>query len=138
MVMAGSHLGPVLDHHQDGFFIGAVDVEASGIDIEQATPLEMRAGSIEIHHVRLLHGSAPNTSPDPRRLLLFDIAAVDAFPIGQPIGDLEAYDALIVRGTPQEPRTAEQPPVRMPLPRREAGTIFEVQKDLRARAFEAG
>src|SRR5438105_3279313 len=100
-----------------------------------AIPVEMKAGSIEIHHVRMLHGSAPNTSPNPRRLLLFDMAAADAFPIGLSIGDLGAYNAQIVRGTPQQPRTAEQPPVRLPFPVRTVGTIYEVQKQLRESAF---
>jgi len=135
LVMPGSHTGPVLDHHQDGFFIGAVDVRAQGIDVEHATPVEMSAGSIEIHHVRMLHGSAPNTSPNPRRLLLFDMAAADAFPIGLSIGELDAYNAQIVRGTPQQPRTTDQPPVRLPYPVRAVGTIFEVQKQLRESAF---
>ncbi len=135
LVIPGSHTGPVLDHHQDGFFIGAVDVRAQRIDVERATPVEMTAGSIEIHHVRMLHGSAPNTSPNPRRLLLFDMAAADAFPIGISIGDLDAYNAQIVRGTPQQPRMADQPPVRLPFPVRTVGTIFEVQKQLRESAF---
>jgi len=95
----------------------------------------MRAGSIEIHHVRMLHGSAPNTSPNPRRLLLFDMAAADAFPIGLSIGDLDAWNASIVRGTPQQPRTTDQPPVRFPLPVKKVGTIFEVQDQLREKAF---
>jgi ectoine hydroxylase-related dioxygenase (phytanoyl-CoA dioxygenase family) len=135
LVIPGSHKGAVLDHHQDGYFVGAVDVKALGIDVEHATPVEMKAGSIEIHHVRMLHASAPNTSPNPRRLLLFDMAAADAFPIGLSIGDLDAYNAQIVRGTPQQPRTADQPPVRLPLPVRKAGTIYEVQKGLRESAF---
>jgi ectoine hydroxylase-related dioxygenase (phytanoyl-CoA dioxygenase family) len=135
LVMPGSHQGPVLDHHQDGYFVGAVDVKALNIDVEHATPVEMKAGSIEIHHVRMLHGSAPNTSPNPRRLLLFDMAAADAFPIGLSIGDLDAYNAQIVRGTPQQPRTTDQPPVRLPFPVRKTGTIFEVQKQLRESAF---
>jgi len=135
LVIPGSHRGAVLDHHQDGYFVGAVDVRAQGIHTEHATPVEMPAGSIEIHHVRMLHASAPNTSPNPRRLLLFDMAAADAFPIGLSIGDLDAYNAQIVRGTPQQPRTADQPPVRLPLPIRTIGTIYEVQKQLRESAF---
>ena len=135
LVMPGSHKGAVLDHHQDGWFVGAVDVRAQGIDVEHATPVEMRAGSIEIHHVRMLHGSAPNRSPNPRRLLLFDMAAADAFPIGLSIGDLDTYNAQIVRGEPQQPRTVEQPPVRLPLPVKKVGTIYEVQKGLRESAF---
>jgi phytanoyl-CoA hydroxylase len=135
LVIPGSHKGPVLNHHQDGYFVGAVDVKAVGIEVEHAAPVEMTAGSIEIHHVRMLHASAPNRSPNPRRLLLFDMAAADAFPIGLSIGDLAAYNAQVVRGTPRQPRTADQPPVRLPLPVRKAGTIYEVQQGLRESAF---
>ena len=118
-------------------FVGAVDVKALGLDVEHATPVEMKAGSIEIHHVRMLHGSAPNRSPNPRRLLLFDIAAVDAFPIASPITDLDAYNAMIVRGQPTlEPRIAEQPAIRIPLPLpKKARTIYEMQESLRESAF---
>jgi hypothetical protein len=63
------------------------------------------------------------------------MAAADAFPIGLSIGDLDAYNAQIVRGQPQQPRTADQPPVRLPFPVRTVGTIFEVQQQLRESAF---
>lgn len=136
LVMPGTHRGPVLDHHQDGVFIGAVDVRALGIPVEEATAVEMPAGSIEIHHVRMLHGSAPNRSPNQRRLLLFDMAAADAFPFATDIGDWDTYNAGIVRGRPTlVPRIAEQPPVRLPFPTRRSGTIFEVQAQLRESAF---
>ena len=136
LVMDGSHKGPVLDHHQDGVFIGAVDVKAQGIDVAKATAVEMPAGSIEIHHVRMLHGSAPNRSTNQRRLLLFDMAAADAFPFAVSIGDWDAYNAGIVRGSPTlTPRIEAQPPVRLPFPTRKSGTIFEVQSQLRESAF---
>ena len=136
LVMPGSHKGPVIDHHQDGVFIGAVDVEARGIDVEHATAVEMPAGSIEIHHVRMLHGSAPNRSTNQRRLLLFDMAAADAFPFAVSIGDWDTYNSGIVRGSPTlTPRIEEQPPVRLPYPTRKSGTIFEVQSQLRESAF---
>ena len=136
LVMPGSHKGPVIDHHQDGVFIGAVDVKAQGIDVEHATAVEMPAGSIEIHHVRMLHGSAPNRSTNQRRLLLFDMAAADAFPFAVSIGDWDTYNAGIVRGSPTlTPRIEEQPPVRLPYPTRKSGTIFEVQSQLRESAF---
>ena len=86
------------------------------------------------------HGSAPNRSPNPRRLLLFDMAAADAFPFATSIGDWDEYNAGIVRGRPTlTPRITEQPPVRLPFPTRRTGTIYEVQSQLRESAFaEAG
>jgi phytanoyl-CoA hydroxylase len=139
LVMPGTHRGPVLDHHQDGVFVGAIDPPSLGIDVSTAVPVEMPAGSIEIHHVRMLHGSAPNRSPNPRRLLLFDMAAADAFPFAVSIGDWDAYNEGVVRGSPTlTPRITEQPPTRLPFPTRKSGTIFEVQAQLRRSAFAGG
>ena len=44
MAMCGSHLGPVLDHHQDGVFIGAISPSRESIDLGGAVPLEIKAG----------------------------------------------------------------------------------------------
>ena len=38
-------------------------------------------GSIHIHHYRLIHWSAPNTSADDRRLLINAYSAADAIPL---------------------------------------------------------
>ena len=63
MVLPGSHLGPIYDHHgPDGRFCGAMDPDACGIDVSQAAPCLGKAGSITIHHVRAVHGSATNFS----------------------------------------------------------------------------
>ena len=42
-----------------------------GIDFSQGRACTGKAGSISIHHVLTIHGSAVNTSAKPRRLLLF-------------------------------------------------------------------
>src|ERR1700730_2545797 len=72
LVVPGSHKGPIHDHHADGYFSGAMDPALSAIDYAKAVPLTGRAGSMTIHHVRLVHGSALNTSSKPRRLLLHE------------------------------------------------------------------
>jgi phytanoyl-CoA hydroxylase len=101
-------------------------------------PLTGKAGSITIHHVRAVHGSAPNTSDRDRRLLLFQFRAVDAWPLlGFPEG-IEAYDRLMVAGQPTLlPRLAPVP-VRLPLPpASKQGSIYENQKGLKNRYFAA-
>ena len=126
MVIPRSHLGPTYNHHQNGEFIGSVtetdfDPQATSI------PVEVKAGGISINHVRMLHGSAPNTSDQPRRLYLIQYCALDAWPLlGIPNWDI--FNDCILRGTPNnEPRTTEAP-VRIPLPQAErAGSIYEVQ-----------
>ena len=75
----GSHTWPISDHHADGVFCGAIDPASAGIDFSKAVKLTGKAGSMTIHHVRMVHGSALNTSNRPRRLLLFQYCAVDAF-----------------------------------------------------------
>jgi phytanoyl-CoA hydroxylase len=133
-VVPGSHTGPMLDHHQDGVFVGAIDPTTAPVDLRRAVPIELAAGSASIHHGRTLHGSAANKSAQPRRLLLWDVAAVDAWPLFRTVDDLAAFDADIVRGRPTlEPRLAPVP-VRLPLPL-PSGTIFELQATARNKAF---
>ena len=137
MIIPGSHKGPTYDHHANGRFCGAMDPEASGVDFSSAVPLTGKAGSITVHHVRAIHGSAPNTSDRDRRLLLFQFRAADAWPLlGFP--DIEAFDKLMVAGASTiEPRLADVP-VRLPLPPADrGGSIYENQKALTNRYFAA-
>jgi len=135
MIIPGSHKGPTFDHHANGRFCGAMDPAASGVDFSKAVPLTGKAGSITIHHVRAIHGSAPNTSDRDRRLLLFQFRAADAWPL-LGVSDLAAYDELMVAGSPTiEPRMVDVP-VRLPLPPADhGGSIYENQKGLANRYF---
>ncbi|WP_425403855.1 phytanoyl-CoA dioxygenase family protein [Hwanghaeella sp.] len=126
-VVPGSHKGPVLNHHSNGVFCGAIDdAEAEGL-AETAVPLTGKAGSVTIHHVRAIHGSEPNTSETARRLLLFSYAAVDAWPLlpKEGIGD---FDTRILTGTPTLAPRQIAVPIRIPLPKVEADdSIFDNQ-----------
>jgi len=128
--LPGTHLGPVLDHNQNGHFVGAVT--DPGFRPDGAVPIELKAGGVSIHHVRLLHGSAPNLSSQPRRLLLFQYCAIDAWPLMSGEKYWETYLASILRGQPiNQPRLA---PVPARLPRPEAlntGGIYEIQEKLK-------
>ena len=138
LVVPGSHRGPVFDHHAEGRFCGAMDPARRDVDYAAAVPLLGKAGSITVHHVRAVHGSAPNTSDKARRLLLFQFRAADAWPLlGFPEG-LEKYDALMAAGMPSiAPRLADVP-VRLPLPPADAqGSIYENQKGLKNKFFDA-
>lgn len=139
MVFPGTHRGPIFDHHTDGAFVGAMDLEASGLNIENAVKLTGPAGSISLHHARIVHGSAPNRSERDRRLLFYEMMAADAFPVmGSMTGfeSLDDYNSKILCGSPTiEPRL-EPVPVRIPLPPPAAkGSIYEIQKGLKNRAF---
>ena len=81
LVVPGSHKGPTWDHHSNGYFCGAMDPTRKDVDFESAVPLTGKAGSMSFHHVRMVHGSAQNVSDKPRRLLLYEFSAGDAFPL---------------------------------------------------------
>src|SRR5579859_141763 len=133
MAVPGSHHGPVLDHHHDGVFAGAISPSRSGIDLEEAVPLAVSAGDISIHHVKLVHGSAPNRSERQRRLLLFQYAAVDAWPL-LPLLSIDAFDAAIVRGSPTTQFRMMADAIRIPLPEpASVGSIFEIQQSAHER-----
>ena len=137
LVMPGSHKGPTWDHHADGYFCGAIDPDACPLDFSQAVPLTGRAGSCSFHHVRLVHGSAQNTSALPRQLLLYEFAAADAWPLVTGVSDLAAFDAKLLCGAPTVEARVVAAPVRMPLPpARGQGSIYENQTGSRKRYFE--
>jgi phytanoyl-CoA hydroxylase len=124
LVVPGSHRGPVLDHHADGVFVGSVD--PAQVDVSASVPLQAAAGSITIHHARLLHGSAPNTSRAPRRLFLIEYVCADAWPLVG--GDWEALLSKQLRGVTTPLARMEAVPVRIPEPRpAQQGSIYELQ-----------
>ena len=130
LVLPGTHRGPLLDHHQDGVFIGAVTDPAFRPD--GAVPITLKAGGISIHHARLLHGSAPNRSPHPRRLLLFQYCAADAWPLLPGDKPWENYTASVIQGAPVSVPRLAPVPVRLPLPApRFTGSIYENQRGLK-------
>jgi len=138
MVVPGSHKGPIHDHHgPNGRFCGAMDPEKCDIDLSRAQPCLGKAGSITVHHVRAVHGSATNFSGRPRRFLLYQYRAADAWPLlGLKEGIEKFNEQLIVGENSLSPRLAPVP-VRMPLPPAEhQGSIYENQRTSGRRYFE--
>jgi phytanoyl-CoA hydroxylase len=135
MIIPGSHKGPTFDHHTDGVFCGAMDPARRDVDYGKALALTGRAGSITVHHVRAVHGSAPNASDRDRRLLLFQFRAADAWPILGFPGGIDKFEALMVAGQSHQPRLAPAP-VRLPLPPAALqGSLYENQKGMKTRFF---
>jgi ectoine hydroxylase-related dioxygenase (phytanoyl-CoA dioxygenase family) len=140
MVVPGSHTGPILDHHFDGRFCGAIDPVASGYDLGKAVKLLAPAGSVTLHHARTVHGSAPNLSGASRNFLLYECLAADAWPLAgtfSPFTDLEEFDSRMLCGKPTlEPRM-EAVPVRIPLPKPlDPSSLYQAQKGLGNRYFK--
>jgi phytanoyl-CoA hydroxylase len=137
LVVPGSHKGPVWDHHgPDGRFCGAIDVEHLDLDLSRALPCLGKAGSVTVHHVRAVHGSATNFSGKERRFLLYQYRAADAWPLLGFKDGFEKFNELLLSGAPTiEPRLAAVP-VRLPLPPAEyQGSIYENQRASDRRYF---
>ncbi len=130
-VFPGSHKGPVLNHHHKGVFSGSVDLTEAGLDLNDAASLTGPAGTISIHHGRILHGSALNTSSRDRQILFYEMMAADAFPICgamTPFSTIEDYDSRILCGEPTNEPRLENVPIRVPQPQPpRAGSIYEIQ-----------
>src|SRR3954447_22169997 len=135
----GTHLGPVWSHHgSDGRFCGSIDPAEIEGEIARAVPLVGRAGSMSFHHVRTLHGSAQNVSDRPRNLLLYEVAAADAWPL-LGVKDFAEFDSRLLtgQGPSIEPRLAPVP-VRLPLPPAlRQGSIYENQAGAAERSYFA-
>jgi phytanoyl-CoA hydroxylase len=128
LVTPGTHTGPVWSHHgEDGRFCALIDPEIIKPEIERAIPCMGTAGSMSFHHVRALHGSALNTSNRPRNLLLYEVAASDAWPL-LGVKDYDEFNSRLLAGPPVvTPRLADVP-VRLPLPpAARLGSIYESQ-----------
>ena len=136
LVLPGTHRGPTWDHHAEGRFCGAMNPAACDLDFSKAVPLMGPAGSMTIHHARLVHGSALNRSNRQRRLLLHESTAADAFPL-LGVGDFNDFTSRMVAGEPTiEPRLCPAP-VRLPLPPADyQGSIYENQRATARRFFD--
>lgn len=140
MVFPGTHKGPIFDHHSGGYFAGTMDLAASGLDPADAITLTGPAGSISLHHGRIVHGSALNRSERDRGVVFYEMTNVDAFPIHGAITDftsLADYDQRILCGEPTNEPRLEPVPVRLPQPQRTGyGSIYEIQKQAERHGFE--
>ena len=144
MVIPGTHRGPVLDHTSNGVFAGAINPDDPAFDREKIVTLTGMAGSMTVHHARLLHGSAPNRSDRARMILFYECASADAWPIlgsnsyFHALGQRKFWDDLqdrTITGTPCLTPRLEQVPVTMPLPPApDTGSIFRTQESAGARS----
>jgi len=129
-VLPGSHHGPIYPHFDaHGRFVGCVQPDdIARLDRSRAVLLALPAGSIHIHHYRLLHWSAPNTSPGDRRLLINAYTAADAVCLAPDLTGSPMYGRL-VRGT--WPTVARRTAGDMPMPpdfSQGYNSIYEVQR----------
>ena len=96
-VVPGSHLGPLYNHWHEGVFTGAVSDEVTEWAEARSVRCLGTAGSAYLLDARLLHGSAPNLSAEPRTLFIVQYHAEDAYPLA-PNHLPSVHDGEIVRG----------------------------------------
>jgi len=96
-VVPGTHRGAIFDHWHDGVFTGAVSADISAAHTGDAVPVSGPAGSACLMHTRLLHGSAANTTDQPRTLFISEYRAEDSKPLQ--VNHLPSrFDGDVVRG----------------------------------------
>ena len=78
-IVKGSHKWGLLDHMVEGTFTGACQEVDRWSDASRIVNITPKAGGISIHHCLSLHGSEPNLSGKPRRGLVFQYRADDAY-----------------------------------------------------------
>ena len=98
-VLPGSHRGPLYELWHGGVFTGTVADEVTDECRPKAVVCTGPAGSVCLMHTRLLHGSAANSSSEPRTLFISVYSAEDARPLS-PNPMPSRYEGLIVRGEP--------------------------------------
>ena len=136
LVVPGTHKGPTYNHYGEGRFCGAMDPTAALLDFKSAVPVTGKAGSCSFHHVRLVHGSAQNTSDKPRQLLLYECAAADAWPLVN-WSNLDEFDSRMLCGEATLTPRVVTTPIRMPYPAAlNQGSIYENQSAVATRYFD--
>ena len=99
-VVPGSHAGEIYDqYNSDNQWAGCLsDADLAKAPLENAVFLKGPAGSVTVHHCRMLHGSMANNHPNRARpLLLNAFSSADSLPI-TPNPTPSRYNGAIVRG----------------------------------------
>ena len=136
LVMPGSHKGPTYDHHADGIFAGAIDPERCSVDFSGAARITGKAGACSFHHVRAIHGSEQNRSGKDRMLMLYQVAAADAWDLRRFNESWDEREGRMLAGhSTLEPRMVPAP-IRLPYPPAKFdGSIYENQRGMKQRYF---
>ena len=137
LAVPGSHRGPIHSHHIGKTFVAAIDPNSKEAGYERAVPLLGKAGSVTIHHVRSVHGSATNFSKHSRRMAFYQYRNADAWPLkGIPEG-FDEWERLMVCGSSTVAPRMESLPLRMPFPLAEKqGSVYENQSQMPVRFFD--
>lgn len=111
-MVRGSHRLGLLNHVNDvGLFTGACLENIAAQQPESVMQITPRAGGISLHHCLTLHGSGPNLSGNPRRGIVFQYRADDAFQLADTVW---ADTGLLICGKRREQVRCDAGTLRLP------------------------
>ena len=134
-VMPSHHTHFFKHELEDGSFAGMITEPIDDGRFGKAVSLPAPAGSIIFMHCRTPHSSLPNKSNYPRRTLIFEYRAADAFPIhfGGYTGNLEKLTCQL-RGKPARfARMSGPPPLIPQMPTGEPKSLYVLQNEAKAK-----
>lgn len=141
-VLPRTHKSSIYAHTEvNGAFVGAINMQKDKVDVKDVVYIEGEPRDISLHHYRIIHGSAFNTTDQPRCILFFRYASADAWPL---LGTMDfrngfSFQALqdrIILGEQTFRPRLEKVPVRMPLPYPENwDTLYQVQETAQEKYF---
>jgi len=85
-------------HYREDRFVGEIDPALYPEFDRRAVPIRGQVGDVCFMHTWTVHGSEANQSQNPRRLLICDYNAADAFPLTPPAVP-SPHTGKVVRGT---------------------------------------
>ncbi len=125
-IVPGSHLGAIHSLWKDDTFTAAVADEVAAESQKKAVRCLGPAGACCFMHTRLLHGSAPNRTGQPRTLFISVYSAEDAVPLS-PNPVPSSSEGLIVAG--RRTGTVRSVPFDLRLPQPPSTASFFDQQD---------
>ncbi|MGI9302117.1 MAG: phytanoyl-CoA dioxygenase family protein [Gammaproteobacteria bacterium] len=112
-VVPGSHREEHYSHYRDGAFVSMAPAELHDEFQRRSVAVTGKAGDICLLHTWTLHGGPANRSDQPRRLLICDYAAADAFPLTPPMVP-SPHSGRIVHGKPTRTARLVAGPLELP------------------------
>jgi len=82
-------------HFRDGVFVGTTDPAHYEDYDARALPVLGKAGDVCLMDIWALHGGGPNLSNGPRRVLITDYRAADAYPLTGPAIHSRHYQRIV-------------------------------------------
>ncbi len=110
-IVRGSHRWGLLDHTVDGPFTGACQEPDRWTDERRIVDVTPRAGGISIHHCLTLHASDVNRTGQPRRGLVFQYCADDAYQLADSVFE---DTGILICGMRRERVRCEEAILRLP------------------------